>query len=257
MTLDEAKLSWFPLYVRDWLLDEKVMSMTFAERGVYLHLLCLQWLEGSIPASLARLEQCLGLATANALGSQVEIPRLREMVGECFAPHPTLKGRLANPRLLKVLEEQRLTAERRKAAGSRGGRSRAQAGLKPGSRESESKTDIKTLPSGAAAVVRESLPNDEDRDAFDGLLKSSSRPDAFAATVRALGPGGLEHLGEWDDVGRALRDAAAAPGTPSANFLRGCVRKAKQARQEPTTASLTPAEEVRKLREAAEREDAA
>jgi hypothetical protein len=138
------KLAWFPFYVRDWMTDEKVLAMTFAEQGVYLRLLCLQWLEGSIPASQARLERSLRLASSGELGGTVEVADLRGVVKDCFKPHPTLEGRLANPKLLQIAEAQQLEAGRRAESGRKGGLRSAQARLKPGSTKPETETEEAT-----------------------------------------------------------------------------------------------------------------
>jgi len=45
----------FQFYPKDWLSDEHVMLMTLEERGAYIQLLCICWLEGSVPGDLTRM----------------------------------------------------------------------------------------------------------------------------------------------------------------------------------------------------------
>ncbi len=40
----------FQFYPKDWLSDINVIRLTSAQRGVYINLLCVCWLEGSIPS---------------------------------------------------------------------------------------------------------------------------------------------------------------------------------------------------------------
>jgi hypothetical protein len=49
----------FQFYAADWLADERVKLMSYEEQGVYLFLLCHEWLEGSIPADLTHLARLL------------------------------------------------------------------------------------------------------------------------------------------------------------------------------------------------------
>jgi hypothetical protein len=48
---DKMKMTgwtWFPFDVVDWLTSSDVMAMTFAERGMYVTLLCVQWRDGFV-----------------------------------------------------------------------------------------------------------------------------------------------------------------------------------------------------------------
>lgn len=115
------KLPWFPLYVYDLLTDDKYLRMTWAERGVYLHLMCLQWIGGGtlrIPegsSAQAVLEDSLGIAGAvqcTVPGHRLDLSRV---LAECF---PKITEGIANQRLAQVYEQQRVITE----AHRRGGR---------------------------------------------------------------------------------------------------------------------------------------
>lgn len=85
---------WYP---KDALSDEAYILMSFEQRGVYRHLLDIQWLNGSLPASV------------DALGTMVcmvpgEFERIWASIADRF--EETTPGRLQNPRLERQRTEQ-------------------------------------------------------------------------------------------------------------------------------------------------------
>ena len=214
-------LPWFPFYVRDWLLDEKVLGMTFAERGVYLHLLCLQWLEGSIATPVATLKRALGLASTT-LGDD---PDLEAILVSCFPAHPTIKNRRANPRLLKVQEQQRVAREAMIQGGRKGG---LKGGFKAPSTEPEPESELTTpIHTGDPDSIREHIPVAY-LPAYDGYIRSAEKPDWLRMSIAAAAPGGAHVLRgtTWEHLGHALLDMqAASPGRFNAAFLAGCIRR--------------------------------
>src|SRR5690554_3570253 len=51
----------FQFYPKDFLSSSKVMRMTATERGIYITLLCVCWLEGSLPDDLGELAKLAGV----------------------------------------------------------------------------------------------------------------------------------------------------------------------------------------------------
>jgi hypothetical protein len=51
----------FQFYPKDFLTDERVRLMSYAERGIYITLLCHCWLEGSLPSDAKLLTKLLHL----------------------------------------------------------------------------------------------------------------------------------------------------------------------------------------------------
>lgn len=104
----------FQFYPKDFLLSRKVRNMSLTERGAYITLLSIDWMEGGLPTDLDQLAKDLDVPTQ----------RFRKMwssgpLHECFVEK---NGRLTNPRLQ---EERRKQAEyRRRQAdnGAKGGR---------------------------------------------------------------------------------------------------------------------------------------
>jgi hypothetical protein len=86
----EDPLEWFPFNVTAWLASESVKMMSNAARGVYVHLLALQWREGSIPNDV------------NALAKLVDEPigSFKKIWKELESQFPQCAdGRLCNERL--------------------------------------------------------------------------------------------------------------------------------------------------------------
>jgi uncharacterized protein YdaU (DUF1376 family) len=132
------KYPWFPFYAADFLTDEKTLAMSFRELGLYVTLLCHQWIQGSIPADRSRAQATLKLGSSHT-GDDADFTAFDKVVAECFEAHPTLAGRLINRRLADIQEQQAARHERLSAAGRKGGRglSEAQPRLKPGLSEAQ------------------------------------------------------------------------------------------------------------------------
>lgn len=107
----------FQFYPNDWLSSTVIATMTPAEEGAYIRLMCYAWNDEhcSIPDDdevLAKLSR-LGEGWFKG-GSQ--------MVRRCFVPDVNNPGRLVNKRLLKEREKQ----ERWRAKSAEGGRKSAE-----------------------------------------------------------------------------------------------------------------------------------
>lgn len=61
--MKDNKRPWFKFYPRDWLSDEKVRSVSFRARGVYMEILCLMWKSRTckLPYDLKRLSRMVGM----------------------------------------------------------------------------------------------------------------------------------------------------------------------------------------------------
>lgn len=126
------KYPWFPFFAGEFLNDEKVLVMSYREVGIYLFLLCHQWVQGSIPADPSRAQAMLKLGSSVA-GDDADFAALDRVMAECFSPHPELVGRLVNPRLAEVQEKQDAKRQTLSESGKRGveAKKKAQATLKP------------------------------------------------------------------------------------------------------------------------------
>lgn len=126
-----GKLDWFPFYAKDWLTDERVSAMTWEAQGVYLHLLCRQWVTGSLPIHFQLISQ--------SFPKSVRV--LRRLwdggLAEFFPVTIDEDGNEVrrNPRLAKIRKQQEETRLRLSEAGRKGGKvspRKGGVGNKPG-----------------------------------------------------------------------------------------------------------------------------
>lgn len=103
----------FQFYAADFLHDDNVEEMSFTERGIYITLLCLDWLGHGLPAD------------PDAIARRIRMPehRFRRVwearLCRCFVQ----KGdRLYNPRLLSERDKQSYFRDRQSGNGKLGGR---------------------------------------------------------------------------------------------------------------------------------------
>ena len=116
-----AKLPWFPFYPADFLGAEKVQLMTNEQVGMYVKLLCYQWMEGSIPEKSSSAIAVLRLGW----GDETEMKDFQNVLETCFVKHPTEKGRLINKRLDAIRCGQEEISLRKQEAGRLGGIAKA------------------------------------------------------------------------------------------------------------------------------------
>jgi len=53
--------AWYPHYAKDWLTSDNVMSMGYFEKGVFIQLLSIAWVNDGLPNNEAKAKQMLGL----------------------------------------------------------------------------------------------------------------------------------------------------------------------------------------------------
>lgn len=97
----------FQFYPKDWLSDVKVISMTPAQRGIYIQLLCFMWLEDdcSLPSDT-------GFLTHLTNGLQQDVNEVKK----CFYE---VDGRIHQKRLCKEKEKQKEFKEKASKAGKK------------------------------------------------------------------------------------------------------------------------------------------
>jgi len=104
----------FQFYPKDFLSDEHVMQMSLTERGAYITLLSVCWLQGSLPLETDALARLLGLP----------LPRFTKLwensvIRQCFT---VVEGRLRHKRLDLEREKQETYRRRQSDNGGKGGR---------------------------------------------------------------------------------------------------------------------------------------
>ena len=91
----------FLFYANDWLSSTRRAMMTPEQRASYIDLLCYQWNDDdcSLPDDDEALSMLSGMGERWLNGGC-------RLLRECFPPHPTQAGRVANPRLLEIRRER-------------------------------------------------------------------------------------------------------------------------------------------------------
>jgi len=107
----------FQFYPKDFLTDSNVMAMTLQEVGAYTRLLCLCWLEGSLPTQMDSLSRLCRVST-------VCFSRIWPALAPCFEE---VAGRLVQPRIERERNKQKAYRAMKAAAGKQGGRPKAEA----------------------------------------------------------------------------------------------------------------------------------
>lgn len=116
--IDGKKDPAFLFYPGDWMQSETVRAMTYEQRGVYLELLAMAWLEGSIPEDPERLRRMVGLSAARWA-------KVWPLISECWEPREGDSGRLVNPRQEHERVTRREKAEEMRRRGAAGGKQSA------------------------------------------------------------------------------------------------------------------------------------
>ena len=152
----------FQFYPKDFITDSNVIVMTMAERGAYITLICLCWLEGSLPSDLARLSRLCG-------STPVVFGKMWPAIEPCFRPAKRGSDRLIHPRLERERQKQAefreeqsrkgkasAAARNRKATESNRGSTAVQpSAVQPKPNSSSSISDLQSSDSSQRTNVRE------------------------------------------------------------------------------------------------------
>ncbi len=103
----------FQFYPKDFLTDGHVMPMTLAERGAYITLLCLCWLDGGVPSDMSALARRCHVSTA-------AFTKLWPALEPCFVP--AYGEMLIQPRIERERKKQETYRSMKAEAGRLGGR---------------------------------------------------------------------------------------------------------------------------------------
>jgi len=114
--VSKAKAPAFPFYPKDWRSDAHVSLMSLAERGAYIELLGVCWLEGSLPTDDDQLRRL-------AHAERDEWKKVRDAV---LARFEEVGGRLEHAKLSKLRTEKDAYHATKAAAGRKGAAARWQ-----------------------------------------------------------------------------------------------------------------------------------
>lgn len=165
----------FQLYPRDLLADTS--GLTDAAFGLYVRLLCRQWLDGSLPAAFES-EEGESMIDCLPAGEIKERRRSFKSIARHFKPHPTEAGRVVQGRLERVRAEQAEFREKKARAGAIGGKHA----------QSKRRASTEQIPSDALNLL-------------EAKSSPASAPASATANLAALGSGGAREDG--DEIDRA------------------------------------------------------
>jgi uncharacterized protein YdaU (DUF1376 family) len=147
-----AGFPYFKFYASDWLGSSKRAMMTKEQRAAYIDLLSHQWGDEtcSLPDDDEVLAALSGLGEGWCKGGS-------EMLRRCFPKHPTLEGRIANPKLLEIradavawseksAEGGRKSAQSKKLKATKGGSTTLPTKRQPNAKHPEPEPDKKKEP---------------------------------------------------------------------------------------------------------------
>jgi hypothetical protein len=230
---------WFKFYPSDWRGDPKLRACSAVSRLLWLEMFCLSHeaepygyvlVSGHAPTP-SQLAAIAGLTVRQVTASLAEL----EAAG-VFSRNEL--GVIYSRRMVR----DRATAERRAAGGGKslehphvprpsGEPEGILEGIHqgrpqiPDTRSQRTTTTLPATASEAERAVRVSLPVADYVQAFERLLRAAMKPDSLAASIRGFGPGGIHECASWDELGHALMDLAAAPGTATPAALKAFIRR--------------------------------
>lgn len=250
-----SKMPWFPFYPSDFLGAEKVQLMTNEQVGMYIKLLCYQWMEGSIPEKSSSAIAVLRLGH----GTTSEMTDFQNVLESCFVKHPSEKGRLINKRLDAIRCEQEAISLKKQAAGRAGGYAKARLAVlgfcqdsatskslaKPGYSNPNSNTNSKRREEEESAQPRKRSASMSDAEFLESLktnpayqhidiTEQLSKMDAWLLVhpgrqkTRKFIVGWLNKIEKPLPINGTAHAHAAIPPFPPANdpIARGLWRKA-------------------------------
>lgn len=192
---DAGKSPAFQFYPADFLADEGQTSMSLAEAGAYIRLLCRCWLEGSIPDDLTRAARLVGVPV-------LEFKKLWPTVRACFVDHPDRSGRLTHPRLERERLKQTLYRRRQADAAAMRWNKKADAtALQPHRLIPEKSTDVAIPVECSSSSSSSSSSNYVEKKSDRGSRRPIYTSDRFAVFEWQLDELGMmlgAHLCDFD-----------------------------------------------------------
>lgn len=191
----------FQFYPKDFLSDSNVSGMSLQERGAYITLLCICWIDGSLPIAADRL--------ANMVSTPLkQFAKFWPALAACFVERD---GRYVHPRLEREREKQAEHRRSQSAKGSRGAEKRWQrdgTGIAP--------AIAQAIPDDGSAVCSLQKTPNPLAGAVEGGPQSKVplMPDSLVVDA-ALSEQAAAFLERWHDVYANARSGAFyqfAPG---------------------------------------------
>lgn len=239
---------WFKFYPSDWRGDPKLRACSPLSRLLWLEMFCLAHeadpyghvlVSGHTPTA-AQLSQIAGMTLRQVTTGLTELELAgvfsRDAAGVIFSrrmvrDEETRNRRaaggidaLGNPNVPRPSGDDEGIHEGIHDAPHQG----SPHGFMPEARYQKPETTTALHPDTQLVddecLVRLSLEEPAYEQAFNRLMRAAAKPESLAASIRGFGPGGIHECATWDELGHALMDLAAAPGTATPKALKGFIR---------------------------------
>lgn len=190
-----AKNPAFPLYAQDFLVD--VSEWTAEEVGVYIRLLCTQWVNGDLSGDPNRL----------AISGGPEIGKVWPTIMRKFKR--TEDGRMFNERLEEVREEKRFFLKNQSEAGKKGA-------AKRWGKNGDDNSDLNNNPNGdpnseSIAFIIEEEEEEEIEVEIEKGVKGEKKQKPKKRINPADNPGASQFTKCMDVYDRFIKDRTGAP----------------------------------------------
>ena len=154
----------FQFYPSDFLADSHVIAMRLPERGAYITLLCLCWIDGSLPVEMPALARL-------CLVSPASFERLWPALEPCFK---VVDGRLVQPRIERERQKQETWRALKIDAGQKGGLAKASNARKSGKQKASRGLAKASPPSSSSSSSSTSVvlsSKEHERERFDAFWR--------------------------------------------------------------------------------------
>lgn len=154
----KGKSPAFQFYPKDFLTDAAVLCMTNEEIGMYIKLLCVDWLEdGFFETAILKLA---GFEWFNDDGTiRDDSSEIQATLAARFSEHPDRPGRVTNRRLYKIRKEQVARSKQAAEAGQKGGKARAFNALSAKQSLESRLSEVQANPSSSSSSSSSSANN--------------------------------------------------------------------------------------------------
>ncbi|MGE4340536.1 MAG: DUF1376 domain-containing protein [Pigmentiphaga sp.] len=168
-------LPYMPFWVSDWLNSPHVVCMSARDRGIYIQLLCRQWMDASctLPADLGQLASLAGV-------SEAEMKTAWTVLEDCFK---CVGNRIENERCKREWLSATALYEARSRGGKRSGKTRSRKGKrrtedtsKTLGRQNEDTGMYTPSPSTSTPVPKGTVPKGTESDNQTGAKVKRFQP---------------------------------------------------------------------------------
>lgn len=124
---NKRKAPWFQFYPNDFILDNDLKAMSNETVGMYIKLLCYDWMNDGIPNSEKAIMRLADFDNTDIHGNLREAKEYEALFAQLrvkFVDHPTKMAHLSNPRLIRERKKQKKFTKEKSISGKKGAEAR-------------------------------------------------------------------------------------------------------------------------------------